>query len=207
MSLFAGLSTVLAGCGSDAGSAVVERTAGGPVPPEPTVSTPDEALARLTAGNQRFASGAVRHPDETTARRMELVAGQHPFAVIFSCVDSRVPPELVFDQGLGDLFVIRSAGQVLDRAILGSLQYGIAELKIPLLMVLGHEKCGAVKATVEAVEKKSAAGGNDIDALVAAIRPAVVKAEGEHPTDLLDSAIRMNVSAVVADLGGKFELV
>jgi carbonic anhydrase len=112
-----------------------------------------------------------------------------------------VPPELVFDQGLGDLFVTRSAGQVVDHAILGSIQYGVAELKIPLLVVLGHEKCGAVKATLEAVEKHSPPSGSDIDALVTAIRPAVDKAEAEHATDKLDASIRNNVVNIVTRLG------
>jgi carbonic anhydrase len=113
-------------------------------------------------------------------------------------VDSRVPPELVFDRGLGDLFVIRTAGQVIDTAVLGSLEFGVAELKIPLLMVLGHEKCGAVKATIETVEKGGTAEA-DIEALVNGIRPAVEHAKGEAG-DLLDNAVKANVVAVVQKL-------
>jgi carbonic anhydrase len=168
---------------------------------EPAVTNGDEALARLKAGNMRFSGGGVRHPDESKARRSDLATGQKPFALILSCVDSRVPPELVFDQGLGDLFVARSAGQVLDHAVRGSVEYGIAELKIPLLVVLGHEKCGAVKATVEATEKNSPPMGNDIDALVTAIKPAVEMAEEEKAPDPLDAAVRYNVANIVTKLG------
>lgn len=211
LGLLTGLSTALAGCGKNADSTVAgtattnaaAAAASTTQASEPTVTTPEQALSRLTAGNDRFAAGTVRHPDQNSARRTELAAGQHPYAIVFSCVDSRVPPELVFDEGLGDLFVIRSAGHVVDHAVLGSLQYGVAELKIPLLMVMGHEKCGAVKATVEAVEKKSAATGTDIDALITAIRPAVQQAEAKHPTDLLDASIRANTTEVVSALSGK----
>jgi carbonic anhydrase len=169
----------------------------------PTVTSPDQAIARLKDGAARFTSGGVMRPDQSVAYRTSLAAGQHPFAAILSCADSRVPPEIVFDQGLGDLFVARTAGQVVDRAVLGSIQYGIAELKIPLLVVLGHEKCGAVKAAIEATERKSPAAGNDIDALVAAIKPAVEEEEASKPSDLVDAVVRKNVANVVASLGKK----
>lgn len=194
----------VAGCASGNGStpvtAAVATTGAAEALAEPSASTADGGLARLRAGNARFVAGSVRHPDQSLTHRGDLAAGQHPFALILSCVDSRVPPELVFDQGLGDLFVGRSAGQVLDDAVIGSIEYGVAELKIPLLVVLGHEKCGAVKATVEAVEKKSPPGGNDIDALVAAIRPAVEKAEHDKAPDVVDAAVRNNIADVVTKL-------
>src|SRR5688572_32698659 len=101
---------------------------------ESPVATPDEALTRLMEGNQRYVGNKTVDPNQTSDRRVALTGEQHPFATIFSCVDSRVPPELVFDRGLGDLFVIRTAGQAVDDAVLGSLQFGVAELKIPLLM-------------------------------------------------------------------------
>jgi carbonic anhydrase len=208
LGLLGGVAAVLGGCDADDTPAGPLST-GANTPPakslvaEPSVSTPAEAWARLEAGNARFAAGTVTHPDATGDRREQLAGGQHPFATVFSCVDSRVPPELVFDQGLGDLFVIRSAGHVTDHAVLGSLEYGVAELKIPFLLVLGHEKCGAVKATIEAVEKHSPAGGTDIDDLVAGIRPAVEKAKTGNPADLLDATVRTNTQAVVAALAGK----
>jgi carbonic anhydrase len=202
--LVAGTGVLLTGCGSDdtttpkphpTGTKRTPRIAHAPA------DTPADALALLKAGNARFVANKPEHPDETAARRAALASGQDPFAVILSCVDSRVPPELVFDRGLGDLFVSRSAGQVLDRAVRGSIQYGILELKVPLLVVLGHEKCGAVKATLEAVEHHSAPLGNDIDALVTALKPAVEQAEAEHAADPLDAAVRYNVRNIVADLG------
>jgi carbonic anhydrase len=131
----------------------------------------------LEAGNARYVAGTPLHPDLSIDRRDAVAEGQAPFAAILSCADSRVPPELLFDQGLGDLFVVRSAGQVIDHAVLGSLQYGVQHLKTPLLVVLGHSECDSVKATVEAVAKKSKPSGTDMDALVAAIRPAVIEAE------------------------------
>src|SRR5690349_10730598 len=203
LGLLAGVGAFAAACGTKTQDNTVGEAPSSAAPSEPTVTNPAEALERIKAGGERFASGGVRRPDQDTAYRATLAAGQHPFACVLSCVDSRVPPEIVFDQGLGDLFVTRTAGQVVDRAVLGSIQYGVAELKIPLLVVLGHEKCGAVKATLEAVEKHSPPGGNDIDALVAGIKPAVEKAVADKPTDLLDAAVNNNVANVVSSLSGK----
>lgn len=162
---------------------------------EAPVTNADEALQRLLEGNQRFAANKSIDLNESQSRRVETAKGQNPFATIFSCVDSRVPPELIFDRGLGDLFVIRTAGQVIDHAVLGSLEFGVAELKIPLLMVLGHEKCGAVKATVEAVENNATAEA-EINWLVDGIRPAVEVAKS-WPGDLLDNVVKANVALTV----------
>ncbi len=174
----------------------------GCAPAQPASETPvrnaDEALQRLLDGNQRYAANKSIDLNESESRRAELAKGQNPFATIFSCVDSRVPPELVFDRGLGDLFIVRTAGEVIDNAVLGSLEYGAAELKIPLLMVLGHEKCGAVKATIEAVESNTKAEA-EINWLVESIRPAVEKAH-DQPGDLLDNAVRANVELTVERL-------
>jgi carbonic anhydrase len=160
----------------------------------------DSALDRIKAGNARFMAGTPCHPGQTMDRRAELAGGQHPFALVLSCADSRVPPELVFDQGLGDLFVVRSAGQAVDRAVLGSIQYAVTVLQTPLLVVLGHRKCGAVEATFDAVANGAAPSGTDIDALVAAIRPAVEAAEGGGSEDLLDASVGKNVDRVVEQL-------
>lgn len=166
--------------------------------PMPPVTNAEEALQRLVAGNQRYAANKSIDLDESESRRAELTTGQHPYAMIFSCVDSRVPPELIFDEGLGDLFVIRTAGQVIDSAVLGSLEFGVDELSIPLLMVLGHEGCGAVKATLEAVEANATAPG-EINFLVEAIRPAIEASE-EHEGDHLTNAVHTNVKLVVEEL-------
>ncbi len=123
-----------------------------------------------------------------------LAAGQHPFAVILGCADSRVPPEIIFDQGLGDLFVIRVAGNILDDAILGSIEYAVEELGTSLVLVLGHERCGAVAATVKHAEVPG-----HISTLLSAIQPAVDRAKNESG-DLLDNAVRANIRLVVEQL-------
>lgn len=179
----------LAGC-SPAASQLPEPTA------EPPVAGADDALQRLKDGNQRYVANKTVDPNQTERRRVELAQGQHPFATILGCVDSRVPPELVFDRGLGDLFVIRTAGQVLDKAVVGSIEFGAAELGIPLIVVMGHENCGAVKATIDALEKPAGEAHGSIGALVEAITPAV-EAAREQSGDLLDNAVRINIENVV----------
>lgn len=127
-----------------------------------------EALLKLKEGNARFIKSSMIHPDETKARRYELVNGQHPFVAILSCSDSRVPTEIIFDQGLGDIFVIRNAGNVLDEHVLGSIEYAVEHLGINLVVVMGHESCGAVEAALSH-DKESKA----IESLKKAIEPAV----------------------------------
>ena len=150
----------------------------------------DEALARLMAGNQRYVRHKEQHPDQSLARRKELEAGQHPFAVILGCADSRVSPELLFDEGLGDLFVIRVAGNIVDDAVLGSIEYAVEHLGTKLIMVLGHEKCGAVSAAVEG----GIAPGH-IKALVAAIQPSV-EASAKEPGDRIHNCVIANARRV-----------
>ncbi|MCE7985175.1 MAG: carbonic anhydrase [Caldilinea sp. CFX5] len=166
-----------------------------PLPGEAPVQNPQEALERLVAGNQRYATNRSLPVNESSQRRTEVAQGQKPFATIFSCVDSRVPPELVFDRGLGDLFVIRTAGHVIDEAVLGSLEFGVAELQIPLLMVLGHASCGAVKATLEAVEHGAEAPAS-IGYLVNGIKPAIELAASQADFSL-DTCINTNVTLTV----------
>jgi len=152
------------------------------------------ARQKLLDGNRRYVEAKRSHPNQTAERRTEVAKGQHPFAAIVSCSDSRVPPEVVFDQGLGDLFVIRLAGNILDDAALGSLEYAVEHLGVKYILVLGHERCGAVDATVKGGE----APGH-IGSVVKAIQPAVSKVKGE-PGDLLDNAVRVNVVMVVEQL-------
>ena len=153
------------------------------------------ALQLLQAGNLRFQKRTVIWPNQTRARRTAVAQKQNPFAMIFSCVDSRVPPELAFDRGLGDIFTIRTADHVIDQAALGSLEFGVAELHIPLLMVLGHERCGAVTATITAVDTHEDPPGS-IKALVDYIRPAVLAAQGTGATRV-DNAVRINTTRTV----------
>ncbi len=158
---------------------------------------PVEALQRLLEGNRRYAANKPTL-DESARRRIEVAANQKPYATILSCVDSRVPPELVFDQGLGDLFVIRTAGQVLDHAVLGSLEYGVANLHIPVLMVLGHEHCGAVKAAMDVLARHGVAEA-DIEYLVEALAPAV-EAGKRAGGDPWDGAVRAQIVLLVEKL-------
>ena len=115
-------------------------------------TNPVSAWASLRDGNHRFVEGEMRHPSQNTQRREDLVAAQHPKAVLFGCSDSRVAAEIIFDQGLGDLFVIRTAGHIIDTAVLGSIEYAVHLLETPLIVVLGHDSCGGVAAAVEALK-------------------------------------------------------
>lgn len=157
--------------------------------------TADQALKNLMEGNARFASGNPIHPGQNISdRRAELVTSQHPFAVIVTCSDSRIPPEIVFDQGLGDIFVVRTAGEVMDNVTLGTIEYAVDHLNVPLVLVVGHDACGAVDATV--------AGGENpghIGSLVEAIKPAVDVAKGMEG-DLLSNSIDVNTQNVVDQL-------
>ena len=156
--------------------------------------TPDSALKKLMAGNQRYIDQKRTFPDQARSRIVEVAQGQHPFATILACSDSRVAPEIIFDQGLGDLFDIRVAGNFLDDVVLGNIEYATLELGVPLLVILGHERCGAVKA---ALDGKAVPG--HISTLVAAIKPAVDSTKGQTG-DAWDNAVRANVTMNVNKL-------
>ncbi|WP_075734792.1 carbonic anhydrase [Streptomyces acidiscabies] len=134
-------------------------------------TTAAAALAELLAGNKRYAEGRSSHPHEDRRLRHTLAGAQHPYAIVLGCIDSRVPPELIFDQGLGDVLCIRTAGPVLDEAVLGSIQYGVTELGIPLVLVLGHERCGAIAATLDHLRTGDEVPGH-LELLVEEITPA-----------------------------------
>jgi carbonic anhydrase len=157
-------------------------------------ATAGAALDELLAGNRRYAAGRPRLPHEESARRHVLAAGQHPFAVVVGCIDSRVAPELVFDQGIGDLLCIRTAGQVLDEAVLGSIQYGVEELGVPLVLVLGHERCGAVAATLEHLRTGAPVPGH-LGLLVDEITPAALRTRAV-PGDWADHTVRAHAAWV-----------
>ncbi len=171
--------------------------------PRPRPTTPQAVLRELTAGNRRWRTYHEEHPDETPAVRHELTTGQHPFAVVLGCIDSRVPPELVFDQGLGDLMTVRTAGEVLDEAVLGSIAYGVLELDIPLVMVLGHQSCGAVKAAVEA-DKSGEELPAHIQYLADQIRPAVDHSKKGDAR--IDATVDANVKLVRSRLAAEPDL-
>jgi len=190
-----------------------------PAHPDQPIVAPAEAISRLKEGNGRFTAGNPQHPHESVderrymaansyenagtiplgmtseqaaKRRAELTKSQHPFAIILSCSDSRVPPETVFDEGLGDLFIVRVAGNVLNDEGLGSIEYGVDILSARLILVLGHQSCGAVDAAMKTVAAKGKAPGH-IQSLVTAIKPVVNSA----PKGDLETTIKANVKHVV----------
>lgn len=158
--------------------------------------TPDFVLNKLIAGNQRFVASKALKPNQSAARRVEIALGQAPFAAVLGCSDSRLPPEVVFDCGLGDLFTIRTAGHVLDDAVLGSIEYAVEHLDVSLVIVLGHERCGAVKAYIENCARHGTqivhrVRGHLHD-LVEGIAPAA-KAAHEKCGDLVENTMREHV--------------
>jgi len=155
--------------------------------------TGDQAMQKLLEGNARYVSGNVSHQDQNVVeRRTDLISSQHPIAVVVGCSDSRVPPEAVFDQGLGDIFVVRTAGQVLDNASMGSIEYAVEHLGVPLVVVLGHDNCGAVTAAVNGGE----APGH-MNRLVESIQPAVNEAkEMNDKGELLNNSIDNNIKNI-----------
>jgi carbonic anhydrase len=157
------------------------------------------ALRLLMAGNLRWARGRARHPNQSVRRRRDVAGGQTPFAVVFSCIDSRVPPELVFDRGLGDLFVVRTGAQAVDDVALGSVEYGPAAAGTPLVVVLGHERCGAVHAAIEAIEHHGGDAPGHLGAIVRALEPAYREAKS-RPGDLEDNMVRAQTELTVARL-------
>ncbi|MET9951858.1 carbonic anhydrase [Streptomyces sp. NPDC006339] len=155
---------------------------------------PAAALAELRAGNARYTALRQRHPHEDAAWRASVAVAQHPFAIVLGCIDSRVPPELVFDQGLGDLLTVRSAGQALDEAVLGSLQFGVDELGVRLIVVLGHERCGAAAAAVEHVRTGEPVAGH-LARVVEELTPAARATRG-LPGDWVENTVRAQVDRV-----------
>jgi carbonic anhydrase len=158
----------------------------------PSSTSPADALKLLLEGNQRFVDGKPLHPNQDPTRRAALAGGQQPFAAILSCSDSRTAPEIVFDRGLGDLFIIRNAGNVPGRLAMESLLYTTAYLGTPLILVMGHTKCGAVDATLSGQT-------GDIPETAKEIEPAVAKSKS-MPGDPLDNAISENVRLAVQKL-------
>ena len=159
------------------------------------IIAPAEGISKLKEGNGRYTNGNPQHPRQTIERRAELAKGQHPFAIIVSCSDSRVPPEIIFDQGLGDLYVIRVAGNVIDGHSLGSIEYAIEYLGVRVIAVVGHQSCRAVQAAKETIAANGKAPGH-IQSLVTAIQPAV---EASAKADL-ETTIKANIRNVVQAL-------
>lgn len=154
----------------------------------PTTLTPAQAWQKLLDGNARFVAGSSIHPNQDAARRSSLVNEQHPFAIIFGCSDSRLAAEIIFDLGLGDAFVVRTAGHVLGDAVIGSLEYGVDVLNVPLIVILGHDSCGAVTAAKNTVDTGEMPRGGLRD-LVERITPSVLTARRAGLEDINDMVI------------------
>ena len=180
--------------------------AAGPDPVAPPL-TARQALGLLKAGNDRFARNASKPVSMSVNRRTEIAAGQHPLAMVLSCADSRVPPEHVFNVGLGDLFVIRTAGAVVDRSILATAEYGATELHVPLLVVMGHESCGAVKAAAEAKGPTESANLDYLLRAIQAARRLAPAAEDQQDRADLKALVLANVEEVINDAMAKSPLL
>jgi carbonic anhydrase len=185
----AGMTTaaIAAGCGLPKKAAAPTEVT------HPLISGADQALAELLDGNRRFVTAKRTYPDQSIQVRRELSTAQKPFAVVLSCSDSRVPPEEIFDQGLGDLFVVRLAGNIVDQAVRGSIAYAVEEFGTPLIMVLGHQNCGAVVATLKTLQPPFTTPAGAVGELVAAIAPAVEAARG-RPADQIRTTSELTAS-------------
>lgn len=161
-----------------------------------TTLTPDEALNVLREGNASFLTDSPIRSVTGRARRLELARNQAPFVILVSCSDSRVPPELLFGRGLGELFIVRNAGNTVDTTALGTIEYGVAQLGVPLIVVMGHQRCGAVSAAVSVVEQNTFFPGA-IGAMIEPIIPAVLTAKAQDQGDLTENAVRRNVQRTV----------
>jgi len=169
-------------------------------------STPQQAWDAMLTGNQRFVSGSLAHPRQDIDRREALAAAQKPFAALFGCSDSRLSAEIIFDVGLGDLFVVRNAGQVIAETILGSLEYAVEVLGVPLIMVLGHDECGAIRATIDSTLGNLQAKGEFIQHIVASIQPTVraANAQGIHDIDTVTS---LHIEDTIDDLVSRSKII
>ncbi|NLV81143.1 MAG: carbonic anhydrase [Rhodococcus sp.] len=163
-------------------------------------SNPISAWKALTEGNQRFVEDRPLHPSQGIARRTALVNGQHPTAVLFGCGDSRVAAEIIFDQGLGDMFVVRTAGHVIDSSVLGSIEYAVDILDVPLIVVLGHDSCGAVGATLTALDQGEVPSGF-IRSIIERVTPSILigRKEGLSTVDELEGRHVVETGKLLAE--------
>lgn len=205
--------SLLAGVGALAALSGLAACAPAEAGPEstPAPSTPEEALERLTAGNKRFAAGEAKHPNQNVDARTATEDHQAPWALVHGCVDSRVAPELVFDQGIGDIFTTRTAGAVLDDTLVGSMEFGAGSpYEVPLLVILGHTGCGAVTATVEAVaanpEEPEAPG--EVADIIDEIAPVVRATDPvEDQAAFIDDVVAANALAVAEALIERSQII
>ena len=195
-----GLSVAVAACGSTGGQTAAGTAAPASALPE-LPKTPDGALQRLMAGNERLLANKALHTQTLDGIRLHAT-GQAPYAQVFGCADSRVPVEAVFDEDFGDVFVTRTAGNVLSEPTIGTIEYGVVALNTPLIMVLGHQNCGAVKAAVDAMRDSSKMPPGALGALVNALVPAareVKERGGDIYAAALEAHIRKSVETLQAN--------
>lgn len=168
--------------------------------------TAQEVWETLQTGNANFMAGTPAHPRQNAEQRKSIAQEQRPFAAIFGCSDSRLAAEMIFDVGLGDLFVVRNAGQVLAETILGSLEFAVEVLDVPLILILGHDQCGAIRATMESVDGKLELNGKFIHNLVSRIMPSVTRgrAAGEHS---IEQFTARHVSDTIQELVERSEII
>ncbi|MFE9023508.1 carbonic anhydrase [Streptomyces sp. NPDC007808] len=197
---------VITGCSakSEAGTPVAKVAAGSAPTPSPAAAgarpdSPRTAFDRLMEGNTRWVDGKPQHPDQTPERRTFVAEEQKPYSAILSCIDSRVPPELVFDTGIGDLFVMRTGGHVVAPVVTGSVEYGPLTAGTSLIVVLGHQRCGAVKAAYKALKDNQPLPGN-LQSIVEALRPAYQEVSKQKHADPVDAMIRAHTRQTAADL-------
>jgi carbonic anhydrase len=173
-------------------------------------STPTAAWREMERGNQRFVSGEPSHPRQDVERRESLIGKQEPHAALFGCSDSRLAAEIIFDKGLGDLFVVRNAGQIISESVIGSLEYAVAVLHVPLIVVLGHDECGAVRAAIDSLEPDAVPLPPHIHTLIEKIIPAVRRVKAvdgsEEPPDSSEVG-REHLRDTVAELLETSELI
>lgn len=195
----AAAATALSGC--SAKSAPKATTAA----PEPRPKTPDAAYSRLMEGNKRWVSGRLTHPDRDPDRRRLLAETQDPYGVILACIDSRVPPELLFDTGLGDLFVLRTGGQAVGPVVTGSVEFGPVTGGTPLILVLGHQRCGAIDASYKALRDGTSLPGN-LQAIAQALEPAYAATVKDPGADPVDTMVRNQIKVTADDLRANSDL-
>ncbi|GGK91303.1 carbonic anhydrase [Planomonospora parontospora subsp. parontospora] len=207
-----GRRTLLTGVMSLAATYLAARPAAGAVSPaaptpaaEPLPSSPKAAYERLVEGNERWVTGELRHPDRDPTRRELLAQQQQPYGVVLACIDSRVAPELVFDTGLGELFVMRTGGLAVGPVVTGSVEYGPMTSGTPLIVVLGHQRCGAVSAAYEALRGGRPLPGN-LQAIEQALRPAYEQIARESHADPVEAMTRAQVRLTADGLRGNRDL-
>ncbi len=202
----AGATVALAGCSTTSAATPANGSTpatGSSPPARPT--TPAAAFARLVEGNRRWVSGDLHHPDRDPDRRQLVAQEQEPFGSVLSCIDSRVPPELLFDTGLGDLYVMRTGGEAIEPVVTGSVEYGPMTSGTPLVVVLGHQRCGAVEAAYKSLRDGKPLPGN-LQAIVRALQPAYEQALREGGADPVETMARAQVRLTAADLRSNDDL-